>query len=151
MTSNSILYFDPEEGFSLHAYDEIGNVSFPWGSEVEVSLPGAYARAWKDGFTPTQWVRKGGYVSDIPSGVTGAWSRLIAQSLNPPNIPMLFTEDTTFNDHKSFAAYLQSRGWIAEGHENDVLNAAAAFEMNQRRQGIENARKAMNKACDKAR
>ncbi len=71
MTSGSILYFDPEEGFSLHSYDESRNVSFPWGSEVERTLPGAYARARKDGFTPTQWVSKGGHVSDIPSGVTG--------------------------------------------------------------------------------
>lgn len=60
-------------------------------------------------------------------------------------------DDNRFADYKLFTVYLQSQGWIAEGHENAVLCAAAAFEMFQRRHGIESARKAMNKACDKAR
>lgn len=60
-------------------------------------------------------------------------------------------EDIRFTACDLFTAYLKAQGWIVEGHENDVLCASAAFEMTQRRRGIESARRAMTKACDKAR
>lgn len=55
-----------------------------------------------------------------------------------------------FDNSRTFAAYLIDRGWIKEGHERDIESASAAFESIQRRRGSEAARKAMNKAAEKA-
>lgn len=63
----------------------------------------------------------------------------------------LLGEDIRFTAYDSFARYLVAQGWVAEEYEDSVRCAAAAFEVTQRRRGIESARKSMDRACDKAR
>lgn len=55
-----------------------------------------------------------------------------------------------FDDYKTFAAHLIESGWIKEGSERFVQESLAAFENTQRRRGSEAARKAMNKAVERA-
>lgn len=56
-----------------------------------------------------------------------------------------------FSGYKQFAAYLAKHGWLAPGADSSVEAACAAFQSFQRLAGIEAAKAAMNKACEKAR
>lgn len=59
--------------------------------------------------------------------------------------------DSRFSNYTAFAAYLVSSGMVAEGKAEDVKCALAAFVMEERRRAVEDARKAVIKALDKAR
>jgi len=56
-----------------------------------------------------------------------------------------------FKDYKAFAAYMAKNGWLAEGAFSSVEASCAAFEIFQRKAGVEAAKKAIDKALDKVR
>lgn len=55
-----------------------------------------------------------------------------------------------FASYKSMIEYMEKNGWLSNGSRDEVKSALAAFEDAQRKRGSEAARKAMDKAAQKA-
>lgn len=85
------IYFDRKYGMYLNVRDDKGNVSFPW-DDYEATLPGAYMRARKDGYTPTHYYVDGG-MNLIPSSVTAVYKEHVFPAPDQFNAWLTGTDD----------------------------------------------------------